>query len=88
MPTCKEITQTVSESMDRKISLRRRTGMWIHLLMCRYCFRFRKQMLMLRRISRLEDEIHADGGSSPPALSSEARARMKLALQRRVAEPD
>jgi hypothetical protein len=31
----------------------RRMGVWLHLMMCRHCRRFRRQLLRLGRIARL-----------------------------------
>lgn len=75
MPSCREVTQMVSESMDRPLSIRTRIWMWMHLIMCRYCKRFRRQMLGLRIASRLTP---ADDAAP---LAEAARQRIKAALE-------
>jgi hypothetical protein len=68
----------VSESMDVRLPLSRRMAMWIHLMMCRYCNRFRRQLLFLRKMSCLDAEAAADVRSGPGAvLPPDARERLK-----------
>jgi hypothetical protein len=80
MLSCKEVTQWISESLDQNLPLRLRIGVKMHLLMCRFCSRYRRQMLFLRDIihhysARVED-------TSPTAsLPPEARERIKRALR-------
>jgi hypothetical protein len=80
MFNCKEVSMMVSESMDRKIPLHRRMLMTAHLSMCRYCNRFKKQLLILKNAAGLED-IHEDGLGGSPSLSEEARERIKRAMR-------
>jgi hypothetical protein len=68
----------VSESMDTRLHFSRRMAMWIHLMMCRYCSRFRRQLLFLREMSCLEAEaaVNARDGRDA-ALPPDARDRLK-----------
>jgi hypothetical protein len=84
MPSCKEVSRLVSESMDRDLRFRQRFSLRMHLLMCSLCSRFRAQIAFLR------DAAHAFGKAGergvPLAnvrLSPEARARIKEALQQK-----
>ena len=70
----------VSESMDRKFPLHHRILMTIHLFMCRYCNRFKKQLLILRNAVGCEDIHEADLGRSP-SLSKETHERIKQAMR-------
>jgi hypothetical protein len=81
MFNCREVTRMVSESMDREMPLIQRMGIRFHLMMCRWCSRYRKQLLFIRTVLKLylarEDQLElADG------LPQEARERIKLALKR------
>jgi len=87
MFNCKKISAMVSESMDRKFPLHHRIMITVHLLMCRYCHRFKKQLVILRNAVSLEDIHEADVGSSP-ALSKETRARIKQAMRDLLPDPD
>ena len=77
---CSEISRLVSDSMDRKLPLHQRLGIRFHLLMCRHCTRYRKQLLFLRRAIRFPSAAAAD--EKPSAnLSDESRNRIKQAIQ-------
>ena len=77
---CKDVSYKVSLSMDATLPLHERMAIWMHLLMCRYCFRFRKQLMILRKLSRVT--VH-DPLDDPPqvSLSMESRARIKKRLR-------
>lgn len=70
LPTCRDTTRLVSDSMDRRLSLRWRVEMKLHLLICVWCERYARQLIFLRDAVRHEP---------PPAtaLSPEARERIK-----------
>jgi hypothetical protein len=76
MFNCKEVTRMVSESLDRKLPLHQRMGIRIHLLMCKFCSRYRKQLLILRESMRLYARYSYDTESSL-TLPPEARERIK-----------
>ncbi len=76
MYSCKEVTQMVSESLDHKLPLIQRIGIRVHLLMCRFCSRYRKQLLILREAMRLQERYIED--TKPlMTLPTEARERIK-----------
>ena len=54
MFNCKAVSKKVSESMDRLLPLHQRMMITAHLWMCKYCNRFRSQLLILRNAIRLE----------------------------------
>jgi len=77
---CSEISRLVSDSMDRTLPFRQRIGIRIHLLMCRHCTRYRKQLLFLRKAIRFPSTTAAD--EKPSAnLSDESCNRIKRAIQ-------
>jgi len=80
MLSCKEVSMMVSESMDRKFPLHRRLLITTHLFMCKYCNRFKKQLLILRNAAGLENFHEEDLGRSP-SLSKEIRDRIKQAIR-------
>ncbi len=79
MYTCKEVTQMVSESLDRKLPLHQRMGIRLHLFMCKLCSRFRKQMLILREAMHLQDR-YVEDANHPLTLNLDTRERIKRAL--------
>ncbi|MFC1877022.1 zf-HC2 domain-containing protein [Thermodesulfobacteriota bacterium] len=79
MFSCKDVSQKVSQSMDVELPFYQRMAVRMHLLMCRYCARFYRQLIMLRKMSR-----HIDGGppdtKAPAGLSQDAKERLKKTL--------
>ena len=79
MFNCKEVTRMVSESLDRSLPLFQRMGIRIHLMMCKFCTRYRRQLLILRKAIRLKS-IHGEEIELPISLPPEAKARIKRLL--------
>ncbi len=50
MLTCREVTKLVSESMESRLSWRKRVGMRIHFMMCVSCSRYRQQIILIREL--------------------------------------
>jgi hypothetical protein len=77
---CKDVSQKFSESMDRKLPLPDRMFIRIHQLMCRYCTRFRRQLLLLRELSGSDTLVGMPQDFSA-GLSQQARERIKSSLK-------
>lgn len=79
MLSCKEITQLISEGLDRRLSFWQQVGLRLHLMMCGTCAAYRRQVTALDKL------ISARFGVSGPAgshlLSGDARRRIKAALR-------
>lgn len=82
MLSCKEVTQKVSQAQDRKLTLRERIGVRLHLLICYACRRFVRQLAILTAASRhlLSDDISPDNAT----LTDSARQRIQEQLQSSV----
>jgi hypothetical protein len=52
MMNCKRATRLMSQELDRPLTLRERTSLRMHVMMCDGCSNFRKQMAYLRDIAR------------------------------------
>ena len=77
---CKQITELISESMDRKLSLWQRMGIRFHLMMCILCTRYEQQLKKLREAARHLSEVgHTLPGTH--RLSEDAKRRMKSKLK-------
>ena len=76
---CKEATRLQSEALDHKLPFRKRLGLRIHLMICKWCCRYGKQVRFLRDAAH----EHPDKVSEPVAekLSDEARERIKRKLR-------
>ena len=77
---CNDVSKKVSRSLDASLPFHHRLAIRMHLLMCRYCARFRRQLIMLRKASRLMDDEPSTDETSP-TLSNETKARIKKALR-------
>jgi hypothetical protein len=77
---CKAVSEKVSRSMDAPLPFHHRMAVGMHLLMCRYCARFRRQLFMLRKMSRhIEDEGYSI--KTTIRLSKDSKVRMKKMLR-------
>jgi hypothetical protein len=85
MFNCKAVSQIVSESLDRKLPLHYRIMIRMHFLMCKYCTRFKDQLLTLRGACRLED-IYGEDLEHTDSLSPEACDRIKHSLSKIIGE--
>jgi len=79
MFNCKEVTRMVSESLDRALPFYQRMGIRIHLMMCKFCTRYRRQLLILSEAIRLKP-IQGEEIELPISLPPEAKLRLKRLL--------
>jgi len=80
LPPCKEMVQTASDSLDRKLSFRERVVFKLHLMACEPCVRYLEQSKLIRKaIEEMEAEQIAN--SEKPTLSEESRERIKQLLK-------
>jgi len=60
MKSCREVTQLVSQGLDRELAARERLAVRMHFVICTGCRRVEAQMSFLRRAVRaLGDEAQA-----------------------------
>jgi hypothetical protein len=83
-PKCREVVGLLSQSMEVKLPLATRIKIRFHYLVCVWCFRYGKQLRVLRKVASLLPE-HADecGQETLPHSSKE---RMKQALREKQNE--
>lgn len=82
MLSCKEATQLISESQERKLTLIKMISLKFHLMMCYLCRRFDKQTKVLGRILKLNLSSKVPSSEEKPEqLSLEAKERLKTALR-------
>ena len=81
MRSCREVSQLVSESLDRRLSWRERISVWMHVGMCSLCRTYRRQVLRLNRLVRGAFRQGAPPGAvSDDGLSDEAKQDIKSRL--------
>ena len=83
MFNCQAVTRMVSESLDRKLPFYQRMGIRMHLLMCKLCSRYRRQLLFLRETIRLQAASSEDIESAivlPPGTRERIKRSIRNAL--------
>jgi hypothetical protein len=75
MPSCRDISQLISDGMDRNLPLRKRLSIRLHVGMCRLCRRYEKQLRLLRR--GFGYYADPDKNAAEKSLSPEAKARLE-----------
>ena len=81
MLSCKETARLISDGLDRKLPLRRRIALRLHLAMCSGCRAYKNQIESLNRLfsRRAKRELtRLDFGAQ--SLSAQARERIKSSL--------
>lgn len=79
MLTCKQVSEFVSQSLDRKLTRRERWALRFHLLICVACARFNRQLASMQKaidrwLADSEQNAHVQ-------LSAQARVRMSRRLE-------
>ena len=80
MFNCHEVSQKVSESMDRVLPFNQRMMIRFHLQMCKYCARFRDQSWLIRKAIRTEEDSDEELRPSESYFSA-PRERIKQRLR-------
>ena len=78
-PNCKQASRLQSESLDRKLPILQRIGLQLHLMLCKWCRRYGKQIRFLRQAAHQ----HSDDLEEPTdqRLPDAARERIKQRLR-------
>ena len=77
-PNCRDASRLQSEALDNELTPLRRFGLRLHLILCKWCRRYGKQIRFLRRAAHEHPEQLS--GATPHTLSPEARERIKRSL--------
>ena len=64
MLNCRQATEICSAEMERPLRLREQLSLRAHLMMCRGCTHYHRQMKTLRQVMRAYAEGKADAGES------------------------
>jgi hypothetical protein len=77
-PDCREASRAQSEALDHRLPPVKRLGLWVHLLICKWCRRYGKQIRFLRDSAQAhQDELLRAGSHN---LSNDVRERIKKRL--------
>jgi hypothetical protein len=82
MLPCRDVTQLISESMDTSLPIGKRIGVRVHLLMCKFCSRYERQLFLIRETVRRIAATEEKPGEPPgETLSEEAKERIRKFLR-------
>lgn len=82
MLNCKQTSQLVSQSLDRRLTLQERFAVKEHLLICKYCRRFSRQLMAMRvGLKRMTQSVEENTSLH---MSSESKARIAKALESEI----
>ena len=81
LPPCKQAVQVISQSFERRLSLRERVTLKLHLWVCIWCQWYLEHLAIMRNSIRQKGaEIPEMDFQSAPTLSLEARERITRRL--------
>ena len=80
MLSCREAVRLISEGMDRSLPIWNRVGLRLHVLICTWCERYRRQLIFIRRAIRQQPDRLMEQEPSA-GLSPDARERFKRAIR-------
>jgi hypothetical protein len=80
LPTCQQTVETISQSMERKLSLAESIKLKLHLWICSWCQWYLEHLHIMRDAARAKAESPDLTCGSGPTLSSEARERIRRNL--------
>ena len=83
MLTCKDASQLMSQSFDRRLGLMEKAGLRFHLLICKSCDIAYRQLDFLHKFCKRIAAEPADIISMQPGLSVEAQERILNELRRK-----
>jgi hypothetical protein len=82
MLSCRDVTKLLSESMDTSLPIGKRIRVRVHLLMCKFCSRYERQLLLIRdTVRRLAASEENPAESSGETLSEESKERIRNSLR-------
>ena len=83
MPDCREVAELASLSLDETLPLKKRIGLKMHIMFCKFCRRNYKQMYLIRKLIRIKLKSTDIGATKiKSGLSEESRQRISETLQK------
>ncbi len=78
---CEAASELSSRELDESLPRSDRAALLCHLVACRSCQRFRKQIYLIREALRLRERTLVEDDTSEGTLSAEARTRITMAIR-------
>jgi hypothetical protein len=81
-PSCKTAARLQSEALDHKLTFRQQLGLRVHLMLCKWCSRYGKQIAFVHNVA------HSHPGevttAVPHQLSDAARERIRKQIRANI----
>ena len=78
MYSCKKATELISMGREIKLRPHQRLMLWMHVLMCRFCNRFKKQVHDIDNLYKLSgNDDHDPSTDETSVLPEETKTRIK-----------
>lgn len=83
LPDCKEVAELSSISMDETLPLKKRMGLKLHIMLCKFCRRNNQQLYLIRNLigKKLRNDEESSKSDSQSHLSEESRQRIAKVLK-------
>ena len=78
-PNCRDAARIQSDQLEGPLPVAKRIGLFVHLLICKWCRRYGRQIRFLRETAREHPEKLSE--ADPRTLSDSARKRIKSRLE-------
>jgi hypothetical protein len=78
-PTCRQAARLQCDALEQSLPQPKRLGLWLHLLICKWCRRYGRQIRFLNEAAHTHPDVLNQAGAQK--LSDEARARIKNNLR-------
>ena len=79
LPTCQQTVETISQSMERRLTLDERVKVKLHFWICVWCQWYMEHLQLIRKTSRAQ-AAEAPELMTGATLSNEARERIRRRL--------
>lgn len=79
LPPCQQTVETISQSMERRLTLTESVKLKLHLWICVWCQWYMEHLLLIRNASRAQASKAPDV-MTKATLSNEARERIRRRL--------
>jgi hypothetical protein len=79
LPTCQQTVETMSQSMERQLTVRERAKLKVHFWICVWCQWYMEHLHVIRAASRAQ-AAEASEPMTSATLSNEARERIRQRL--------
>jgi predicted anti-sigma-YlaC factor YlaD len=85
MLSCKQASEVISQSLDRKLTAWERFNLKLHLLICKYCRYFSQQLQTLR--VAVKANVYSIENDNTIGMSNEAKNRIAALVDTHPVQP-